>query len=112
MSNLTQQEINSLFARANKGDVTVLQDPNVSKVKNLYGETPLHWATEKLVGALQHPDVAKVKDISGNTPLHWAARNFKEVLQHPDVSKVKNAWGKTPKDLYEDKRTGRRSEEI
>ena len=41
MSNLTQQEI-ELFERAMKGDVSVLQDPNVSKVKDIYGDTPLH----------------------------------------------------------------------
>ena len=32
MSNLTQQEIDSLFDRAKTGDATVLQDPDVSKV--------------------------------------------------------------------------------
>lgn len=75
MSNLTQQEIEDLFYKSYRGDATVLQDPNVSKARDKYGNTTLHYAAEKLV----------------------------EALQHPDVDKVKNAWGKTPKDLYEDK---------
>ena len=62
MANLTQQEVAALFERAKNGDVTVLQDHNVSKVYDEVGNTPLHWAALVLEEALQHPDVSKVKN--------------------------------------------------
>ena len=74
MRSSTQQEINNaLFYRAYTGDVTALSDP----------------------------DVSKIRDVRDNTPLHWAARNFDEASRHPDFDKVKNDKGETPKAWYD-----------
>lgn len=100
MSNLTQQEI-KLLQRAINRDVTVLQDPNVSKVKNEEGYTPLHYAAMYFEEAVNHPDSSKVKNKWGNTPLHHAAERFEAAIYHPDFDKVKNNYGDTPKDLYQ-----------
>jgi len=51
---------------------------------------------------LKHPDVAKVKNNSGQTPLHELAnQGVVAALDHPDANKVKDKKGRTPKDVYE-----------
>jgi hypothetical protein len=52
----------TLFKKAAEGDISILSDPNVSKVKDHFGETPLHVLS--LLGKtaiLKHPDMNKVK---------------------------------------------------
>ncbi len=81
-----------------KNYLEVLNSDIVDKVKDDYGQTPLHHLALKGVkGVLQHPFVDKVKDTFGNTPLlELAYKGVKEVLDHPSVDKVKNNVGKTP----------------
>jgi len=86
----------NLVSRVWGGDKTVLNHPDIAKVKNNEGNTPLHYAARHFKEALNHPDVAKVKNDRGSTPLHHAAYYFKDALKHPDVSKVKNDVGDTP----------------
>lgn len=103
----TENAAKDLFQRADDGDVTVLQDPNVAKF--FYdGETPLHRAAIKNIpGVLQHPDVSKAKDWTGITPLHKLAfkehddPNIQGITDHPDFGVVTDVLGFTPKDLYE-----------
>lgn len=96
-------ENKALIAKAEKGDISVLKDPNVSKFQDEDGITPLHYlAGAGKVAVLKHPDVSKVKDDLGNTPLHFLAdTGKKEVLKHRDAYKVKNQFGKTPADFYD-----------
>jgi len=76
----------------------VSKHPEASKVVDKSGATPLHHAAEWYHEVLTHPDVAKVKDNNGNTPLHIAAFHHPEASKHPDFAKVKNNNGMTPKD--------------
>lgn len=87
-----------LFERAYKGDISILDDSNVAKIRDEWGYTPLHFlAKAGKIEILKHPDVARVKSKWGNTPLHLLARKGRiEVLKHPDVAKVKNNDGDTP----------------
>lgn len=98
MKRLSKEE---LFERAGKEDISILSDPNVSKVRDNGGDTPLHYlAWREKIEILKHPDVAKVKNNYGQIPLHWLASAGKiEVLKHPDVDIVKDNRGITPFDL-------------
>ena len=50
---------------------------------------------------LKHPDVSKVRNNWGNTPLHWLARDgIKKAWFHPDFNKIENDDGETPKDWW------------
>ena len=117
-----------LIDRVDNGDETVLQDPDVSKVRNAYGFTPLHYAAKTRAAALAHPDVNKVKDRGGNTPLHVAARYRESAFDHPaakelqddgdylihslarggyytanqrpEFKTLKNMWGQTPEEVW------------
>jgi len=88
----------SIFERAEKRDISILSDPNVSLVKDNYGRTPLHLLAWKgKIEVLSHKDCSLVKNNDGETPLHWLAREGKiEVLSHKDCSVVKNNYGETP----------------
>ena len=67
--------LDNIFNEAIKGNRKVLKSPLVDKVKDNYGNTPLHWLTENGVKeVLEHPSVDQVKDKWGNTPLHLLAR--------------------------------------
>ena len=66
---LVSEAHDDLFIKAKRGDESILKDPNVSKVKDRDGQTPLHWLAFKGVeAALKHPDAKKVKDSEGQTP--------------------------------------------
>ena len=88
----------SIFERAEKRDISILSDPNVSLVKDNDGWTPLHLLAWKgKIEVLSHKDCSIIKDNSGWTPLHWLAEKGKiEVLSHKDCSLVKNNDGETP----------------
>lgn len=61
-----------LFKKAYKGDISILSDPNVSKVKDEHGFTPLHiLADKRKIEILKHPDVNEVKSYMGRTPFDW-----------------------------------------
>ncbi len=81
-----------------KNYLKVLNSDLVDKVKDKYGETPLHWlAWKEVKEIIHHPSVDKVKDNNGATPLHCLAQyGVKDILHHPSVDKVKNTYGWTP----------------
>ena len=123
-----------LIDRVEADDETVLQDPEVSQVRDSYGRTALHyvaarwWKRRMWLAALYHPDIHKVKNLEGITPLHIAASREVIVLYyhpeakvmqedgdyvihtiarmgyistHPDYKTLKNIWGKTPKEVWD-----------
>ncbi|MFW6243468.1 MAG: hypothetical protein ACOC2W_04845 [bacterium] len=114
-----------LFKKAKSRDISILSDPDVSKIKNKKGDTPLHvLAFNGALGILKHVDVSKVKNDKGETPLHilsnWRMKsniyfslypslvennNLLEIfltrcalaiLRHPDIVKVRDNEGATP----------------
>ena len=61
-----------------------------------------------VIDALKNSKVSKVKDKWGDTPLHHLAfygspEIHKLVLKHPDATNVKNNNGKTPANLFYEK---------
>lgn len=93
----------TLHDEAKKGNTDILHHPEVAKIKNEIGNTPLHVLAGKTLNdldankILEHQDVAKIKNDDGNTPLHYLANNINpSVLTHPDVAKIKNKDGDTP----------------
>jgi len=91
----------NIWDEARKSNLEVLKSDLVDKVKNKYGETPLHWlAYNKLVKEiLTHPSVDKIKDNWDWTPLHFLAHwNH---LTEEDL-RIKYPWYKKEiKDLEE-----------
>ena len=87
-----------LWAKAKKGNRSILSDPRVSTLRDGDGWTPLHeLARRGAKEVLKHPDAGTLKNQDGNTPLHFLAyRGVKEVLDHPDAKKTKNSYGDAP----------------
>jgi len=92
-----------LFDRAWKKDISILSDPQVSKLRDRYNNTPLHYlAAGGKVEILEHPDVAKVKNNGSRTPLHRLCVVFlsiegkNKILQHPEIAKIRDNEGVTP----------------
>jgi ankyrin repeat protein len=93
-----------------------LNNPNVSKLKNHSGSTPLHSLAFRLGNmrgakidasavrtAMKHPGFTKLKDNEGYTPLHLLAMNGSKIaLEHPAAKTLKDKEGKTPADYYEE----------
>ena len=99
---VSDEERKKLFQRAREGDLTLLDRPDLTTVKDEIGLTLLHIlagvADDKRI--LNHPLAASIKNRMGYTPLHYMADNGnKNVLSHPDVDKVKNNRGDTPLDI-------------
>lgn len=108
-------ENKKLFDKARKGDVSILSDPNVGKIKGILNVTPLYllaMSASKLNQAdvlkiIQHPDVANAKiESNGDTPLHMLARNGnisnynkRQIRKHPAAMLVTNDRGYTPYDV-------------
>ena len=89
-----------MFEKARKGDVSILSDPRVAKIRDDCGDTPLHLLAKKgKIAILSHPMVSKVTN-QGNlgwTPLHLLAlEGKKSILKHSDVRKFKDDCGDTP----------------
>ena len=91
-----------LFERAREGDITILEDPNCSKIKGIEGRTPLHYLAEiGKIEVLNHPDIAIVKNKYGRTPLHILAD--REKVKASDLKKLfpwylRNREGKVSKE--------------
>ena len=103
-----KKEVDDLYSRAIGNDDSILKHPEVSKIKDRNGETPLHeLARSRNYNVLQHPDVAKVKDKNGDTPLHnlssRSRKNLDDLMQHSDFDKVKNDDGLTPLHKFTEK---------
>ncbi len=61
----------NIFEEARKNNLEVLKNDLVDKVKDNYGQTPLHaLAYNGVKEVLSHPSVDKVKDRYEETPLH------------------------------------------
>lgn len=61
-----------LFKRAENGDVSVLSDPRVSKIRDGSDWSPLEiLCSLGKMETLRHPDIDKIKDIQGDVPLYW-----------------------------------------
>ena len=88
----------NIFEEARKGNIAILEHSLVDKIKDCYGETPLHWlASGGRVEILKHPSVGKVSGAYNRTPLHELAIKGKlEVLNHEAIDKVKDLRGWTP----------------
>lgn len=57
-----------LWNKARNNDISILSDPRVSKIKNEFGDTPLHWlALSKNIVVLKHPDIDRVENNYGQT---------------------------------------------
>jgi hypothetical protein len=83
-----------LFERAEKGDISIMEDPRATTIKDKRGRTPLHYlAYNGNVEVLKHPQVATLaskEDDSRVTPLFALAVAGKvEVLEYPDVMKYR-----------------------
>ena len=96
---MSKDRYSELSERITEDDLTVLNEPDISKVTGPGGVTPLHWAAIHFERALDHPEVSKVKDDKGNTPLHFAVQKWIAALQHKDVATVRNHAGETPLDF-------------
>lgn len=78
-------------------------NPNI---KNDYGETPLHWATQhnridQINMLIKFGANVNEQDLDKDTPLHWAAENdnsdaAKLLLRNGALINVKNRESKTP----------------
>jgi len=92
-----------LFQKARVGDVSILTHPDVSVIKDTYGNTPIHILAYKgKVEVLTHKDASISKDIGGDTILHiLAIYKKKEIFDHKDVNVVINNDDFTPKDIYD-----------
>ena len=100
-----------LFEKAESGDVSIVTDPRVDKVKNKDGIIPLLFlACAGKAEILINPSVDKVINGFGDTLLHVLSWQGKlEVLTHPSVDKVKNNRGETPLDgLLENRKISRK----
>lgn len=87
----------NLFYRAEKGDVTILKDRNVARIKDHEGNTPLHYLAAITPEALSHHEAAYVRNDNGETPLHTAARNgFMEVENYTPCMFVRDKYDVTP----------------
>ena len=98
MENNKELTTEKLFEAAKNGDLFILSDPFVDKIKDSDGVTPLHYlASTGKIEVLSHPSVDKIVNRSKNTPLHLLARSGRiEVLTHPSVDKSINIYGNTP----------------
>ncbi len=82
----------NIWDETERCNLEVLKNDLVNKVKDNYGNTPLHFlAMEGVKDVLSHPSVDKVKDRRGQTPLHILA--YKNCLTKKDL-REKYPWYK------------------
>jgi len=95
----------NIIEEANKGNIKVLNHPDVVKVWDDENWAPLILLSNccdklnsaELIKLLKHPSIDKDPSCLRFTPLHnLALFGIKAILKHPSVDKVIDSGGKTP----------------